>query len=481
MKTIRNLKPEALWRYFYEISQIPRESKNEAMIRDYLIKFAKKHGLPCKQDAVGNILMKKKGAGGKPIVLQAHMDMVCEKDKDTVHNFRKDPIRLVREGAWMRADKTTLGADNGIGLAAMLAIAEDKSLTHPPLELLFTVDEETGLTGANKLKPDFLKAKTLINLDTEQKGYLYIGCAGGQNTEISLPIHYTQAPKGFKPVLIKVTGLRGGHSGTDIHLGLGNAIKLLNRLLLNASEKLDILLGSIEGGTKHNAIPREAEAVVYIKPSQMKALKKLADEHCSIFCSELGQIDHVQIIPNEPMNSDNKVISKQDASKIYQILSTVPHGPIRMSTAMNNVVVTSTNCALCYIKKSTFHLLTSQRSFIASAIREISDQVKAVGLLAGAKVRQNDGYPAWRPNMESPLLHSCIKVYKSLYEKQPKITAIHAGLECGVIGEKCPGIDMISFGPTIEHAHSPSEMVNIKSVKDFWDLLIHVLESLANN
>ncbi|MCD6569153.1 MAG: aminoacyl-histidine dipeptidase [Deltaproteobacteria bacterium] len=483
MKAIEGLRPEALWRYFWEISQIPRESKKEARIRSYILGIAKKFGLGYKTDDTGNVLVAKSGLVGKPtIVIQSHMDMVCEKDEGTIHDFSNDPIKLVCDGNWIKADRTTLGADNGIGIAAMLALMENNSLVHPPLELLFTVDEETGLTGASMLQPGFIDAKTLFNLDSEEEGTLYIGCAGGRNTEISLDIKYTHPPKDYKPVLIRITGLKGGHSGINIHEGLGNAIKLLNRFLWNTAQSLGILLSHFEGGTKHNAIPREAQASIYIDPAKMDLLKRFINEWNAIFTKELkGLDDKVELVLDEDIKGNNLVLIKKNALAIYNLIYSIPHGVVRMSNMMRDVVETSTNCAICSIKDGTVTISTNQRSLLASSIKDISDQVKSVGLLSGSRVYQEGDYPAWKPDINSHILKVCKSVYKSLYGKSPKITVIHAGLECGIIGKRYPALDMISFGPSIENAHSPSERVNIDSVKKFWNYLTHILEYLARD
>ncbi|MEA3222265.1 MAG: aminoacyl-histidine dipeptidase [Thermodesulfobacteriota bacterium] len=483
MEAIAGLRPETLWMYFWKISQIPRESKKEARIRNYIMGIAEKFALEYKTDEVGNVLVSKPGVADKPtIIIQSHMDMVCEKDKETIHNFDTDPIKLVREGRWIRAEGTTLGADNGIGLAAMLALMENSSFIHPPLELLFTVDEETGLTGASMLEPGFADGNLLLNLDSEEGGTLYIGCAGGRNTEICMDIECMHPPGDYRPLLVRVTGLKGGHSGINIHQGLGNAIKLLNRFLWNTAQRMDLYLSWFEGGSKHNAIPREAQALIYIDPAEMDIFKRSVDEYNTIFTTELKGIDDkVTIAASEDIKTHVMVLTKEDSLALFNLIYSFPHGVVRMSNTMKDAVETSTNLAICSIRGGKATISTNQRSLFASAIKDISDQVKSIGLLSGFRVYQEGDYPAWKPDINSHILKICKGVYKSLYGKSPKIKVIHAGLECGIIGKRYPGLDMISFGPSIENAHSPSERVNINSVEEFWNYLTHILEYPAKN
>ncbi|MBN2600918.1 MAG: aminoacyl-histidine dipeptidase, partial [Candidatus Marinimicrobia bacterium] len=477
------LKPEKLWRYFYELNQIPRESKHEAQAAEYIISVAKKIGLPFKQDEVGNVLVTKPASPGnenKPkVCLQGHLDMVCEKNSGTIHDFRKDPIKMKIDGEYVRAEGTTLGADNGIGVATALAVMASKEMTHPPMEFLFTIDEETGLTGANALKPGFVTADILINGDSEEDGALYVGCAGGKDTKITLPVEWIIAPADYIPLTITLTGLKGGHSGLDIPLGRGNANQLLNRLLWNANEKFEFFLASFSGGSKHNAIPREAETTLMVKPNDASGLKSLVTEFEEIFTAEYKGIESgIKLVTTET-DKPATVFSKEFQSRLLNLIYALPHGVISMSYAIPDLVETSTSLAIIRPENDTVNILTSQRSSVETAKKNIADKVKATGLLAGGIVQQGGGYPGWNPNMDSKILEVMKTVHSDLYGKVPEVKAIHAGLECGIIGETVPGIDMISFGPTIKNPHSPDEMVEIKTVGKFWRLLEETLKRIA--
>lgn len=478
---IEGLKPELVWKYFAEISKIPRGSKNETAIINYVLDVAKKLALEVKKDKIGNIAVYKPPSPGKEnvpvVVLQGHLDMVCEKNKDKVHDFTKDPIELVREGNVLHANGTTLGADNGIGVAISLAIMEDKTLQHGPLEFLFTVDEETGLTGAQNLEPGFLRGKILINLDSEEEGALYVGCSGGQDTIGTLPIQFEQIPSDYVSFGISITGLRGGHSGLDINAGRANALKLLNRLLWNLNNSIDIRISKFEGGNKRNAIPREAEAIVFIPKDKVDYLKNEARNFESIFRSEYSKSDDgVKITVNE--TSATKVLKKQDSDNLLNLLYSIPHGVIAMSSDIPNLVETSTNLAIVNFTENNIVISTSQRSSVASSKKDIVSQVSSVFRLAGAKVENSEGYPGWKPNLNSKILSISKLVYKNLFGKEPEIKAVHAGLECGIIGEKFPGMDMISMGPTLEAVHSPDEKIYIDTVEKFWKYLIEILKNI---
>ncbi len=481
MKVIQGLHPQSLWRNFWEISQIPRESGNESKVSEYILCKAKTLGMDCRLDETHNVIVRKPGITGfTPIALQAHTDMVCEKDRDTEHDFNNDPILLVRDGSWIRAGHTTLGADNGIGVAAMLAIMEDPALIHPHLDLLFTAEEETGLTGAYNLSRGSFSAPALINLDSEEEGTFYIGCAGGMDTELILEPDFTTVPENTVPVGVKITGLRGGHSGVDIHQGLANAIKLLNRFLHATYEAYGFHLVSIRGGNKHNAIPREAEAVIHISRPDIDALKREAVHWNNIFRSEFSLIDDgVTLTLEELDQSTHRVIEPEDTAKILNLLQAIPHGPLKIDPKLDNTVVTSTNLAVCSFKLDNFVVTTSQRSITQSALHDMASQVASVGELAGCRVNKGNSYPAWKPDLSSPLLKKCTGLYHELLHKEPMVKIIHAGLECAVIGERIKGLDMISFGPTIEQPHSPNERVNIDSVERFWHYLLALLRQLA--
>ncbi len=481
---IKGLKPEQIWRYFYEISQIPRESKNEKEVAEYVISVAKRLNLLYKQDEVGNVLVSKPASPGHEkapgVCLQGHLDMVCEKNSDTVHDFLKDPIKILKEGDFLTADGTTLGADNGIGVAAGLAVMEAKDMVHPPMEFLFTIDEETGMTGANGLKEGFLKSKTLINCDSEEDGALYVGCAGGKDTSIKFDIDWDTAPAGMKAVTVKITGLKGGHSGLDIALGRANANKQLNRVIWNTAEKFDIKLFSVNGGSKHNAIPREADYMMLIPEAELDGLKNFIQEYEATLKAEFKGIESdLKFVIEENSEYPEKVFTADFQSKILNLVYALPHGVVAMSFDIPDLVETSTSLAIIKTEDNILSILTSQRSSIATEIVDIADKVKATGLLAGADVHQGGGYPGWKPNMNSKILKFMKNTYKDLFGKEPEVKAIHAGLECGIIGEKTPGMDMISFGPTIISPHSPDERVQISTVEKFWLMLKETLKRIA--
>lgn len=481
-KVIEGLDSQLAWKYFYEISQIPRGSGDEEAVGEYIISVAKNFNLDYKKDDLGNIIVSKPASTGMEnstgVVIQGHIDMVCEKNNDTVHDFTKDPIKLVRDGEWMHADGTTLGADNGIGVCYALAVMEDTSLQHPPMEFLFTVDEETGLTGANGLSSDFVKGKILINLDSEEEGAFYIGCAGGQHTILRQNIDWQNTPAGEKVFQVKVGGLRGGHSGLNIHEGFGNSVKLLSRFLYHLTDKTDYHLVSFNGGNKHNAIPREAEALIAVPASGIEYLKSYAKQADADFKNELQFSDKGVSISVEETADVDRVFSADTRNKLIRLLYAMPHGVIEMSHAVEGLVETSTNMAIIETKENIVELLTSQRSSVASAIVDIADKVRALGELAGYEVEQGGGYPAWEPNPDSALLKFATDAYKDITGKEAEVKAIHAGLECGIIGEKYDGMDMISFGPTIEGAHSPEERVHIQSVSNCWNFLLELLKRI---
>lgn len=482
-EAIAGLKPERVWKYFAEISRIPRGSKNEAAMTQYVLDTAKRLGLQAKADSFGNVAVRKPATAGRQnvrsVALQSHLDMVNEKNKDTVHDFLKDPIELVRKGNFLMANGTTLGADNGIGVATCLAIMEDGSLEHGPLEFLFTVDEETGLTGASNLSPDMLESRVLINLDSEEEGELCVGCAGGRDTQGTWNVRLDPAPARLKAVQIKVTGLKGGHSGIEIDKGRGNAIKIMNRILQSLSP-LGARLSSIDGGDKHNAIPRECDSVVLLPARKIKEAKQIAADLCATIKDEIATVDpdlRIELLEIEP-NGAFQVMKKADQHKILRTLAAIPHGVIKMSAEIPGLVETSTNLAVIKTQDSSVRIVTSQRSSVASEIEEIVDSVAAVLELGGAEVTHTHGYPGWKPNMDSMILKISKAAYQSLYGKEPIVKAIHAGLECGVIGERIPGMDMVSFGPTMEAVHSPDERIHIDTVDKFWAFLLQVLKNV---
>ena len=482
-KAIEGLKPEGVWTSFAEISRIPRGSKNERQISNYVVAKAKDLGLEATQDKFLNVVVRKPASPGKEgapsICLQGHLDMVCEKNKEKVHDFEKDPIEIVRKGNALMANGTTLGADNGIAVATHLAIMADKSLVHGPLELLFTSDEETGLTGANNLKPGFIRSKTLVNLDSEEEGALYVGCSGGGNTTGTWTVKREKAPARTLPMLLQVKGLKGGHSGLEIDKGRGNALKILSRALLALLDE-GVRVAALEGGNKSNAIPREAEALLYVPAAKVRRVKALVAKIGDVVRAELATVEPDLRVTLEGAAKEKQpqVLREADVRRICRTLTALPHGVAKMSADIPGLVETSTNLAIVRTEKAKVVVTTSQRSSVASEIQEILQQVAIVFEMGGAKPVHGEGYPGWKPNMDSPILKLARTTYQQLYGKPPAVKAIHAGLECGIIGEKYPGMDMVSFGPTLEAVHSPDEKIDIDSVDRYWRFLLAVLKNV---
>lgn len=481
--TIKDLKPTAIWNYFHDITQVPRPSKKEEKILAFLKEFAQKNNLEHEQDAAGNIVIRKPATPGyencKTVVLQSHVDMVCEKNNDTQHNFETDPIRTVIKGDWVYADGTTLGADNGIGVAAELAVLTDNTLEHGPIECLFTVDEETGLTGAMNLAPGFIKGTILLNLDSEDEGEMFIGCAGGMGTVAYFDYTPENAPKDYYYAALKVSGLKGGHSGGDIHVGLGAATKLITRLLYAAQDKMPLVLASIDGGNLHNAIAREATAIVGVPMDQKEQLCVLVNEFDADVRVELKQVDPNVRVEIASTEAPATIINKEVARRLLLALYSCPHGVMGMSHQIEGLVETSTNLASIKMKEgNVIRVETSQRSSSESLKADVGNMVKAVFELAGARIDVRDGYPGWSPNRESPILKVVVDTYKKLFNKEPQVKAIHAGLECGLFLSKYPYLDMVSFGPTLRDVHSPVERMEIATVDLFWRHLVEVLRNI---
>lgn len=475
------MEPKRLWELFEDITRVPRPSKKEEKILAFLKDFAEQHKLEYDQDKAGNMIIRKPATPGyenrASMVLQSHVDMVCEKNEGVEHDFDNDPIRLQIKNGWVKAVGTTLGADNGIGMAAQLAILEAGNIEHGPLECLFTVDEETGLTGAFNLEKGFVKSRILLNLDSEDDGELFIGCAGGIDTLITLPFTKEVAESDLATFRLTVTGLKGGHSGDDINKGRGNAIKIITRLLWNTARCCDMRLSEIKGGNLHNAIAREAFATICIPKRHEKTFRELI--------STLGEEIRHALKINEPgLNIDlteeaaaDELIDPGTQQRLLNALYGCPHGVLSMSPGIPGLVETSTNLASVKMTSSDIIIVTSQRSSLETGKRDVADMVASVFGLAGGKVKHGDGYPGWEPNMDSAILDITKKAYERLYHEEPRVLAIHAGLECGIIGEKYPGMDMISYGPTMRGAHSPDEALEISTVKKFWDLTLEVLRN----
>ncbi|HOI29963.1 MAG TPA: aminoacyl-histidine dipeptidase [Melioribacteraceae bacterium] len=480
-----NLKPGLLWKHFEEICNIPHPSRKEEKIAKYVTGFAKNNNLEFQTDEFGNIVIRKPATPGfenrTPVVLQGHLDMVAEKNNDVAHDFDKDPIQAYIDGDWVKARGTTLGSDNGIGVAAALAVLESNDLQHGPVEALFTLDEETGLNGAQALKPGFLKSKILINLDSEEDGAFYIGCSGGQNTFVKFTFKPSEIPANTIALELKVTGLKGGHSGLDIQTGRGNAVKLMSRLLHDLNNKFGIRLVSINGGSKHNAIPRETFAVVRIAKKLSADIFAYVESYNGIVKEELASVEPNLNVSASEIKSKAKVMDKTLAANLIDSLYSVPNGVIKMSADIEGLVETSSNLAVVVTKGKTVEVILSQRSSVESEKKDISNSIVALFRLAKAEVKQGDGYPGWKPDIHSPVLAVMKNVYESMYNNHPEVKAIHAGLECGIIKERFPDMDMISFGPTITGAHSPDEQVQISTVEKFWNLLLNALRNIPAN
>ena len=481
---VEQLNPDRVFHFFTEICKIPHPSKKEALMVSFLLAFARERNLESALDEVGNVLIRKPAFKGYeqliPVVLQSHIDMVCEKNSDTSHNFDTDPIIPYVDGDWVKAKGTTLGADDGIGIATQLAILDAGDIPHGPIECLFTIDEETGLTGAFGIKPGFLEGKILLNLDSEDEGQIFIGCAGGRDTLAHLLYRTEALPKGVSGFKLMVGGLKGGHSGDDINKGLGNAVKILNRLLWNISRRFIIQLSDLKAGNLRNAIAREGWAIITIQGENSVALFEFMDEFQSMIRNELRLTDPGVFVTLENVATPSVVINNSDFINLINVLYACPHGVIAMSAEIASFVETSTNLASVQLQPEYFEITTSQRSSVESAKQNIVDMVESVFLLAGAKVSHSDGYPGWEPNPISPVLTIAVKVYNELFDSNPEVLAIHAGLECGLIGEKYPDMDMISFGPTIKGAHSPDERLHIPSVLKFWIFTLELLKRIPS-
>ncbi|NLT51688.1 MAG: aminoacyl-histidine dipeptidase [Ignavibacteria bacterium] len=482
-EAINGLLPKFVWERFYELTQIPRPSKKEEKVREYVRDFAKKNKLEFNEDSAGNIVIKlpaTKGFENAPcVVLQGHVDMVCEKNKGTNHNFETDPLNIRREGDWIKATGTTLGADNGIGVAAAFAVVNDETAVHGPIEILCTVDEETGMTGVNNLQPGFITGKYLLNMDSEEDGTFYVGCSGGQDTAGLLPLKFKNANPSHECFEVMITGLLGGHSGLDIHRGRANAIKMLARLL-KEFEGINFEIAEIKGGSLRNAIPREAEVLIITDKKNEYELQTRIQSFIQKVLLEYKKTDpgvnvKFEIFPNRPQ----KVFNEETSNKIIDLIFALPHGVSAMNPDLEGLVETSSNLAVLAMEADKLRISTSQRSSIESSKKNIAQSVKSCFNLAGADITEGDGYPGWQPDMDAELLKISTGVYKKLFGSEPEIKAIHAGLETGILGSKYPGLQMISFGPTIMGAHSPDERINIEDVEKFYKLLKGIVAEIA--
>jgi dipeptidase D len=482
MSNITSLEPKQLWNYFYQITQIPRPSKSEKKIAEFIVKFAKENGLESMVDKVGNVIVRKPASKGmenrKGVILQTHLDMVPQKNSDKVHDFTKDPIETVIDGEWVRANGTTLGSDNGIGVAATLSVLASKDLVHGPLEALFTIDEETGMTGVFGLEAGILKGDILMNLDSEDEGELYVGCAGGIDVSALKSYAEETTPKNMTAYSVSVRGLKGGHSGVDIALGRANSNKLLYRFLMQAESDFGIRVSETSGGDLRNAIPRESNAILTVPAIKEAEFETFVREYEVMYRAEFAETEPDLAFRAEKTQNPAKVINQGDQYRIIRAVFICPNGVQRMSQAMKGLVETSNNLAIVRCKDGKFEAHSLTRSSVDSAKEAIAWKIAAVFQLIGAEVKLEGGYPGWKPNMNSAILKTMGGVYSSMFGKVPEIKAIHAGLECGLVSGVYPHLDMISFGPTIRYPHSPDEKVNIPSVAKFYDFLCGTLKQI---
>lgn len=478
-QNISDLKPNAVWKIFYDLTQIPRPSKKEKKAVEYVRKFGEKLGLKTIVDNAGNVIIKKPATAGmekrKGVILQSHLDMVPQKNSDKKHDFEKDPIEAYVDGDWVKAKGTTLGSDNGIGVATTLAVLESKTLQHGPLEALFTIDEETGMTGVFNLKPGLLDGKILLNLDSEDEGELCIGCAGGMNTTGEIKFKTEPVPSGSKAWKLSMIGLKGGHSGVDINLGRANSNKLLNRFMMDATKRFRMRLASIDGGSLRNAIPRESFAIVTVPEKFTKDFLAAAKSYQDILKSEIGTVETDLKFTVDPSDMPESVINNTTQIKLLKAVYGIPNGVIRMSIEMPDIVETSSNLAIIKSENGYIDLRCLLRSSVDSAKEDLGVAIQSVLELAGAKVTHDGAYPGWKPDVSSSILQTMKGVYNKKFGKNPDVKVIHAGLECGIIGDVYKGMEMVSFGPTIKFPHSPDEKVHIGSVQKFWDFLVETL------
>lgn len=482
MNDIRQLSPQLLWKHFYSLTQIPRPSGKIEPIRTFLADFGKSLGLETLRDEAGNVLVRKPATPGmenrKPVVLQAHMDMVPQKNSGVAHDFENDPIDAYIDGDWVTARDTTLGADNGIGLAAAMAVLESTDIVHPPIEMFVTVDEETGMHGAFGLQPNFLQAEILINMDSEDEGELYVGCAGGIDANVSFSYSEVPVPEGDVALKLTLKGLKGGHSGVDIHLQRANANKLMFRFLKEAVADYEVRLATIDGGSLRNAIPREAFAVITVPGEGVQDVMELVDEYTALFTGEFAGVEDGISFIAEETELPGGLLPEEIQDDLINGITACPNGVFRVIPELPSVVETSNNLAIVKSNGIMVECKCLIRSSVESRKDELASMVASTFALAGAKVEFSGAYPGWKPNLQSPILKEMTKVYEDNYGKTPKVMIIHAGLECGILGTNYPTMDMISFGPTIRYPHSPDEKVNIATVEMFWNYLVKTLANI---
>ncbi|CAM7119564.1 cytosol nonspecific dipeptidase [Enterobacter intestinihominis] len=482
MSELSQLSPQPLWDIFAKICSIPHPSYHEEQLAEHIMGWAKEKGLHAERDQVGNILIRKPATAGmenrKPVVLQAHLDMVPQKNNDTVHDFTKDPIQPYIDGEWVKARGTTLGADNGIGMASALAVLADDSVEHGPLEVLLTMTEEAGMDGAFGLQANWLQADILINTDSEEEGEIYMGCAGGIDFISTLPLSREAIPAGFETFKLTLKGLKGGHSGGDIHLGLGNANKLLARFLAGHAAELDLRLVDFNGGTLRNAIPREAFATVAVPASKADELKNLSSVYLEILKNELSAKEKNLTVVLESVTTDKAALTAQSRDTFVQLLNATPNGVIRNSDVAKGVVETSLNVGVVTMGDDSAEIICLIRSLIDSGKEYVVSMLESLGTLADAKTSAKGSYPGWQPDASSPVMALVRETYQRLFNSTPNIQVIHAGLECGLFKKPYPDMDMVSIGPTITGPHSPDEQVHIESVGHYWTLLTELLKAI---
>ncbi|NLA49026.1 MAG: aminoacyl-histidine dipeptidase [Bacteroidales bacterium] len=482
MEDILKLEPKTVWKYFHDITRIPHPSKKEKEIIEFMVRFGKENDLETIVDEIGNVIIRKPATKGmenrKGVILQSHLDMVPQKNSDKEHDFEKDPIDTIIDGDWVRADGTTLGADNGIGVAAAMSVLASKDLRHGPLEGLFTVDEETGMTGVFGLKKDLLKGDILLNLDSEDENELCVGCAGGMDISAAMEYGEEETPSGMVAYRIEARGLRGGHSGVDIALGRANSNKLMFRFLMQAETDFGIRLAEAGGGNLRNAIPRESYSVLLIKSGQTGDFEKFVRDYEKMYREEFIDTEPELVFSAEKCGIPARVINGKDQYRIIRAVFACPNGVQRMSQAVKDLVETSNNMAIVKCAGGNFEVHNLCRSSVDTSKEATAWRIAAVFQLINAKISMSGGYPGWKPNMNSSILLTMTDIYTSMFGEKPEVRAIHAGLECAIIGGTYPNLDMISFGPTIRHPHSPDEQVNIPSVKKFYDFLCKTLEEV---
>ncbi len=476
---IIKLEPVEVWKNFFNLTRIPRPSGREEKIRKFISDFGRNLGLETVVDDAGNVIIRKPATSGmedrKGVIVQAHLDMVPQKNSGTIHDFENDPIETVIDGDWVRAVGTTLGADNGMGVAAAMAVLESGTLKHGPVEVLFTSEEETGMVGAFGLKPGLLAGEILLNMDSEDEGELFIGCAGGINGTITFNYDEQPVPAGYEGFAIRVAGLKGGHSGMDINLGRGNANKIMNRILHEGYACHGLLVAVIDGGSLRNAIPRESSAMVVVPSANVEQFLEGLSLLSGKIKNELSKADPALSIEAVPATIPDRVIDERVLVRFLDAVYACPNGVVRMSSEMGGLVETSSNLAIVKSGRGTITVECLLRSSVDSAREDLSAMIRSVSDLAGAVSLFDHGYPGWKPNPDSPILKTMQEIYRMKFGKNPDTKAVHAGLECGIIGANYPGLDMVSFGPTIRYPHSPDEKVEIASVGKFWEFLVETL------